>query len=739
MPDTSTDITIRTTRIATVAAGLAVALGIFVLVGWVLDIDALRRVFPGPYIVLPNTATCILAGGISLLLRLHRNEDPRARRASVALAALVCAIGLLTVIEYATGADLWIDLVLFAERVSRYPYQPPGRMAPNSALAFSVLGAAMLLLHRRADGRWPLATTLATAGLTIGVVALIGYLYGAHPLYAIDRASGMSLGTALGLSALSLGVLFARPGRSGVALLLSRGTEGILARELMLAALLVPLFLGWVFMRLRGEELVSREGGVSLFVVAVSALLVTLVLRGANLVRDGNAQREQMLGRELEARNEAERARVRAEQAEARAARLQRATEAFANASTADEALATLIAREGAAALGATSAAVALHDERQQRLEVIGALNVPEPITRDGWLLPIDNRTPVAEATRTGELVVARDPGEIRARFPEAAPAFERVGVQSLIAAPLAARDHTFGALVLRFPTPRAFPREERDFVRTLGRIAADAVARARLHEAERRARAAAEEASRAKSDFLATMSHELRTPLNAILGYSSLLTEGIPEPATPAQRAQLARIGVSAQHLLVLIDEVLTLSRLESGHENVRPSWCSLRVLAEETAVMIEPMARQKGLRFEWSTPAEALTVETDAPRVRQALINLLTNAVKFTEDGSVTLTVREEGDDAFAFVIEDTGIGIASEHLERVFESFWQVEQSTTRRVGGAGLGLAVTRRLARLLGGEVSVASTPGEGSTFVLRLPRRWHGSRIGEEPVTLQPT
>jgi signal transduction histidine kinase len=159
---------------------------------------------------------------------------------------------------------------------------------------------------------------------------------------------------------------------------------------------------------------------------------------------------------------------------------------------------------------------------------------------------------------------------------------------------------------------------------------------------------------------------------------------------------------------------------------------------IVEQTGVMVEPMAREKGLDFTWRTPPGDLTIETDAPRLRQALINLVTNAVKFTEDGSVALDAREDGD-SLCFVVRDTGIGISTEHLERVFDSFWQVQQSTTRRVGGAGLGLAVTRRLARLLGGDVAVESTPGEGSTFVLRLPRAWHASRVTDEAMSFPRT
>ena len=728
----------RTRQIATLAAATAAAMGATALVGWATGIDGLRRLIPNPYVVLPNTAACFALGGVALLLRIHAPTERRARLASRVLATVVLLVGALTTVEYAAGVDLGIDRLLFPGALAAYPFLPPGRMAPNSAVTFVLTGVALLVIDRRVWRGWSVSGIFAMFALAIAGVALLGHLYGAHPLYAMDRASGMATATAIAFGALTVGILFARPGRSGVGLLMSAGTEGVLARELLVATLLAPLFLGWLLIRARQESMVSREGGIALFVVLVVALLGALIMRAAHLVRVAGAQRELVLAREQEARDEAERARARAEGAEARTSRLQRATEAFANTSGGEEQVAALIAREGAAALGATSAAVALLDEGTGRLHVTGALNVPQPITVDGWDLPVDGRTPVGEATRTGELVVVSRTAEIVARFPEAAPAFASSGVRALVAAPLTTRGQCYGALVLRFPMEHELPEEERAFVRTLGRIAADAVARARLREAERSARAAAEQASRAKSEFLATMSHELRTPLNAILGYSSLLSDGIPEPATVGQRAQLARIGVSAQHLLVLIDEVLTLSRLEAGREDVHPERCRVDELVEQTAVMVEPMAREKGLRLEWRTPPGDLVVETDAARLRQALINLATNAVKFTEDGSVTMEVREDGE-ALCFTVADTGIGIAPEHLERVFDSFWQVQQSTTRRVGGAGLGLAVTRRLARLLGGEVVVDSRPGEGSTFTLRLPRLWHVPRPAESSLATTPS
>ena len=217
-------------------------------------------------------------------------------------------------------------------------------------------------------------------------------------------------------------------------------------------------------------------------------------------------------------------------------------------------------------------------------------------------------------------------------------------------------------------------------------------------------------------------MSHELRTPLNAIIGYTNLLADGIPEPVTEGQRAQLNRVNASARHLLELIDEVLTLSRLEAGRETVTLREVAVAELLDQAAVMIEPLAKGRKLRFDVLRPSPTLTIETDAGKLRQILLNLLTNAVKFTDEGSVILSAGEDGDGTVVFQVKDSGIGIAPEHQRRIFESFWQVQQSTTRRVGGAGLGLNVTQQLARLLGGDVTVESGLGKGSTFTVRLPR-----------------
>ncbi|PYP61280.1 MAG: hypothetical protein DMD26_17885 [Gemmatimonadetes bacterium] len=234
-------------------------------------------------------------------------------------------------------------------------------------------------------------------------------------------------------------------------------------------------------------------------------------------------------------------------------------------------------------------------------------------------------------------------------------------------------------------------------------------------------ARDAAEVANRAKNDFLAVMSHELRTPLNAIVGYAELLHDGVAGPVNETQREQLDRVQLSARHLVELVDEILSFSRIEGSQENVRPTAVDLAQVTREAGALVEPVAVAKGLHFTVSTPNEPVVFATDAAKVRQVLVNLLSNAIKFTDEGEIVLASRAE-DGRVVFEVKDTGIGIAAEHQERVFETFWQVDQTATRKAGGAGLGLSVSRRLARALGGDLTVESAIGKGSRFRFWVPR-----------------
>jgi len=246
-----------------------------------------------------------------------------------------------------------------------------------------------------------------------------------------------------------------------------------------------------------------------------------------------------------------------------------------------------------------------------------------------------------------------------------------------------------------------------------------NAVLAAKTEEAEL-ARAIAEDASRAKSQFLATVSHELRTPLNAIIGYGDLLEGEVVGPINPVQRQHLGRIRESAAHLLGLINEILSLARIEAGKEELRLTEVDVVALARDTAALVAPLAARKGLRFDFRATAEGIVIESDAGKIRQILLNLLSNAVKFTDEGEIVVEVGQENADA-VLRVTDSGLGIDPDHKDRIFEPFTQIDAFPTRMVGGTGLGLPVSLHLASLLGGGIDVESEPGQGSTFTLRLP------------------
>lgn len=292
---------------------------------------------------------------------------------------------------------------------------------------------------------------------------------------------------------------------------------------------------------------------------------------------------------------------------------------------------------------------------------------------------------------------------------------FSDISIGPLAIAPLVAHERVLGVLMVARDS-HSMPFTTRDSQR-LGVVAdhaALALWKSQLLEQ-------AQEADRAKGRFLATMSHELRTPLTALAGYEELLADAVLGPLSDPQREVLERMHFVTQHLAAMIEEVLAYTNLETGGEVVRPTDFLAADLLLAAAAVVQPLADQKKIPLITESFAKPIRMTTDVDKARQILVNLLGNAIKFTEDGEIRVALALDGD-GVRFAISDTGIGIAESDLQRLFRPFTQLDSGLTRKHGGTGLGLYISQRLASLLRGRIEVASEIGKGSTFTLVLPR-----------------
>lgn len=334
-----------------------------------------------------------------------------------------------------------------------------------------------------------------------------------------------------------------------------------------------------------------------------------------------------------------------------------------------------------------------------------------EPDGTHPVLTMLRTRQPILASVVTEELLASIT------QSPRHLSLLRELGIASFMMVPMIARGRAIGAVALVSADP-SHPFAQQDLT-----LAEDIAARAALAVDNARLYADAQAANQTKTDFLAVLSHDLRTPLNAIIGYAELLNMGIPDRLSDGARERLQRIRTAGKHLLYLLNELLEFARLDAGHEELRLMEVDVREIVTDVAAVAEPLAQQRQLRLEVDLPANPVVLRTDPDKLRQVLLNIAGNAVKYTAQGEVRIGLHARGDHQALIRVQDTGAGIAPEHLKDIFEPFWQLDPTQRGHGGGTGLGLSIVRRLVQMLGGEVSVESEPGKGSTFTVMVATR----------------
>ncbi|MBD3883702.1 GAF domain-containing protein [Phormidium tenue FACHB-886] len=432
----------------------------------------------------------------------------------------------------------------------------------------------------------------------------------------------------------------------------------------------------------------------------------------------------------------AQQAKQAAETAADRMSRLQTVTAALSDSLTPIQ-VAEVIVEQSLAALEADAALMALLTKEGTTLEIVRMVGYQTDPEKTLQQFPLTASVPLAEAVRTGQPLWAEPLAERLARYPHLAEIYKRLPFEAWISLPLMVEGKAVGGLSLSFKQFKQLSQDDREFMLALSRQCAQAISRAQLYEAERNARAEAEQASRVKDEFLAVLSHELRTPLNPILGWSKLLQNQQHNPVTLARGLQTIERNAKLQ--TQLIEDLLDVSRVLQGKLNLDITSVDLKSTIEAAMETVRLAAEVKAIQLQTRFAPNVGYISGDAGRLQQVVWNLLSNAVKFTPQGGQVQITLEQIDSQAQIQVSDTGQGITPEFLPYIFDRFRQADSTTTRKFGGLGLGLAIVRQLVELHGGTVDVDS-PGEeqGTTFRVRLPLTKHQVRSVKNENSLHP-
>ncbi len=651
---------------------------------------------------------------------------------------MAIALGTATFLEYVGHWNLRIDELVAPERNPARGVLDPGRMAPTAAMTLVLLGSAILLMDSRARFGRRSAEGLALLAAFTSMAALFGYWYDAPELYKVGDAVAIALPAATLCFVLALSILTARPDWGLARLAASGGAGGAMVRRLMPALAIVPI-IGWL--RLAGEQhgLYGTEAGLALMVTAAVVILFAVVWRSASWLHGIDTERDGLveeLDHRVELRTSAlmatvdelnscvrENERLAVEQEEhLRTERLCRdLTQKIRAHLEVDD-----VVEVAVAALGAQFDVDRVYirlagDDDSARIAAEWTRPGVQPVSE---LFPSDlphSSTPVlAEIVRNRQSLVVNDVAtEVVASGVKEAMVFCGAGavIGCLVAGP-----NALGVLALQVVGhPRVWTASDITIVEAAAHEISVGIRHARAYEVEKTAVAQLKELDAAKTGFLSSVSHELRTPLTSIMGYVEMLTDGEAGALTAEQLKMVGIVERNGGRLLSLVEDLLTLSRVEAGSFRLLIGDVGVGRMLQAVIDAMAPMAAENKVTLSLDVPPDIGTIAADPDQLERAMLNLVSNAVKFTRAGGwVTVSVGRR-DDLVRLRVRDTGIGIPYAEQDKLFTRFFRSSISQQQAVQGTGLGLSIVKSVIEQHGGSIEIESVPGEGTTVTVLLP------------------